>query len=259
MGPPPFGGGKLVLMRGYTRPSALQWGRRLSAVESSCSCEGIPDRLRFNGAAAFRRWKGAHGDGTRWQLVDASMGPPPFGGGKIEFRDSWAWEIQASMGPPPFGGGKSPAGDSPRQLSAASMGPPPFGGGKNSSRVSVPSNSSLQWGRRLSAVERAEQGLKGEVQSIASMGPPPFGGGKARGRLRWCRGMASFNGAAAFRRWKVDKIRQTVRAYDHASMGPPPFGGGKAADAASVQTARPASMGPPPFGGGKSWRVRFRN
>ena len=60
----------------------LQWGHRLSAMESLHRQMKSGSRdLGFNGATAFRRWKG----GDLWVADDddrASMGPPPFGDGK---------------------------------------------------------------------------------------------------------------------------------------------------------------------------------
>ena len=83
MGPPPFGGGNLVQrFPRFRHQSPLQWGHRLSAVETrNISCQLLQGRTasmgpppfgggnlprpmaglgclgRFNGATAFRRWK----------------------------------------------------------------------------------------------------------------------------------------------------------------------------------------------------------
>ena len=198
MGPPPFGDGKNLVVRitGNTA-SLLQWGHRLSAMES----------VRNSTSAVV--------------LARASMGPPPFGDGKstrLQERAEvqklqWGHRLSAmeshgdlevaggstswaSMGPPPFGDGKSQPGADRTQAATstsrrfngatafrrwkatlgrraipalavtASMGPPPFGDGKR-----------LQWRDR-------------------SMGPPPFGD---RGGIRTTE---RFNGATAFRRWK---------------------------------------------------------
>ncbi len=134
MGPPPFGGGKSPVKDLPASISIqLQWGRRLSAVESSPVLSLFRDFLL------------------------ASMGPPPFGGGKLQpspilsgARDCFngaaafrRWKEPklphphfrcwvASMGPPPFGGGKFVGHGNPNRLPFASMGPPPFGGGKYS-------------------------------------------------------------------------------------------------------------------------------
>ena len=81
MGPPPFGGGNESLATWKTKPLRLQWGLRLSAVES------------------FKP--------SKVQTLDiiASMGPPPFGGGNSTYRIRGSPVGIASMGPPPFGGG----------------------------------------------------------------------------------------------------------------------------------------------------------
>ncbi len=62
----------------------LQWGHRLSAMESAQPHTGGP------------------------LPVDASMGPPPFGDGKHRRgRLPPRQKCRASMGPPPFGDGKA--------------------------------------------------------------------------------------------------------------------------------------------------------
>ena len=83
MGPPPFGGGNISYRTSATAHMwRLQWGHRLSAVET---------RIAEEYHCAQRT---------------ASMGPPPFGGGNttmlIYTKPKFAI---ASMGPPPFGGG----------------------------------------------------------------------------------------------------------------------------------------------------------
>ena len=133
------------------------------------------------------------------------------------------------------------------------MGPPPFGDGKAGGETWEADNlNKLQWGHRLSAMER----------SMVSLIP--------------AQGLACFNGATAFRRWKVGSVGVIHVEVRLASMGPPPFGDGKtrsgkpgsdlrlslqwghrlsAMESSGVGAAehlsRPASMGPPPFGDGK--------
>ena len=206
MGPPPFGDGK---------PREPYPGTRAPK--------------RFNGATAFRRWKG------KLHPVDAhdtpaSMGPPPFGDGKIvPCIGVQALDGAASMGPLPFGDGKRAlmirCGASTTcfngatafrrwkgyllpiftgRFSTASMGPPPFGDGKTGNQLALSLTS-----------------------ANASMGPPPFGDGKVI----------------------TDGL---LNLSTQASMGPPPFGDGKLPENfAFGQYYGPASMGPPPFGDGK--------
>ena len=57
MGPPPFGDGNLGAVVASMRESELQWGHRLSAMETCSSCLWAYRRRGFNGATAFRRWK----------------------------------------------------------------------------------------------------------------------------------------------------------------------------------------------------------
>ena len=145
----------------------------------------------------------------------------------------------------------------------------------------------LQWGHRLSAMENWENFRQcpfGILQP--SMGPPPFGDGNWRAILaigNHATGEPPFNGATAFRRWKLmTRLRDDSSWIQPPSMGPPPFGDGKPSPAehssglqgnlqwghrlSAMETivARPLitagdstssadlipSMGPPPFGDG---------
>ena len=58
MGPPPFGDGNQMLWRWNLNYVLLQWGHRLSAMETS-AVQGLLQSIKpsFNGATAFRRWK----------------------------------------------------------------------------------------------------------------------------------------------------------------------------------------------------------
>ena len=255
MGPPPFGDGKLCqAVTASWASSALQWGHRLSAMES--------------------RQRRAH----RGRLADASMGPPPFGDGKDRGVPGLGVGVQASMGPPPFGDGKglTPFSVHPvchmlqwghrlsamesRSATPASQSRWPCFNGATAFRrwkgILIKGNAAapvvLQWGHRLSAMERR----------AARRGRPTTS--------------TSFNGATAFRRWKVGSVGVIHVEVRLASMGPPPFGDGKtrsgkpgsdlrlslqwghrlsAMESSGVGAAehlsRPASMGPPPFGDGK--------
>ena len=161
------------------------------------------------------------------------------------------------MGPPPFGDGNIHGAEGQWTDLLASMGPPPFGDGNR---------------RRL---------LRRDGHRDASMGPPPFGdGNSAHPNRRWPES-TRFNGATAFRRWKLGGLL-LVDAVQLASMGPPPFGDGNMCGVpclVSCQAAlqwghrlsamethesgdvddgnHAASMEPPPFGDGNSvWPPR---
>ncbi len=260
MGPPSFGGGnatpspagcgvyssfngatvfrrwKRYTITGWLRRIfQLQWGHRLSAVET----------LHHHRLAAA--------------YIPASMGPPSFGGGNLckqknEINETvelqwghrlsavetiievvvtsppsamlqWGHRLSAvetyhgnqasaavcdaSMGPPSFGGGNSPIG------SASANGSHSFNGATVFRRWKLPDwlgqrewVTQLQWGHRLSAVETADLEADEQPSGDASMGPPSFGGGN-----RLASGLAfvkicSFNGATAERRWKQsEKVR----------------------------------------------------
>ncbi len=148
----------------------LQWGHRLSAMESSVSPEVPMDSgPGFNGATAFRRWKVRYPRRYQWTAAQASMGPPPFGDGK-------------------FG----------------------IPGGTNGQRPR------LQWGHRLSAMERGSTLAGWHRLFLASMGPPPFGDGKLEGHAVHQVHQLGFNGATAFRRWKVPDV--FVRSHHQSPL-----------------------------------------
>ena len=151
---------------------ALQWGHRLSAVETDVLAWPLMAPVRFNGATAFRQWKPHHQeicqaeasrfnwghrlgsgiDGRRVRHVgNASMGPPPFGSGN-KAHQAVAWT--AANGATAFRQHHYSVGQRER---SASMGPPPFGSG----------NTIGQQVGRTRTFRTVD----------ASMGPPPFGSG----------------------------------------------------------------------------------
>ena len=209
----------------------LQWGHRLSAMETGSERPGPPTGIchSFNGATAFRRWKLGECPRRRtMHHVIASMGPPPFGDGNYTnasdagpstwtcFNGATAfrrWKPRAtckpcpllsrghigngggrpaSMGPPPFGDGN--VGTARRCL--ASMGPPPFGDGNDGRETPF----SWQWGHRLSAM----------ASRFVPAFPPELQWGHRLSAMETSAYMQStggpwssrFNGATAFRRWK---------------------------------------------------------
>ena len=234
--------------------SVLQWGHHLSAVETSAAYPAGHRRLR------------------------ASMGPPPFGSGNRAYvastraRDTglqWGHRLSAVETPSPIPvvlcschslqwGHRLSAvetfkrrRDAPAPLLGASMGPPPFGSGNECSVSSRASPITCfngatafrqwkpQWGHRLSAVETvvfdamsrpfAELQWGHRLSAVETMTTYPVNLGV----------VGSFNGATAFRQWKLSPRSITCSPqWGHrmfASMGPPPFGSG------SVK---------PPFGSG---------
>ncbi len=233
MGPLPFGSGRWPCRSpGSSRRCKLQWGRSLSEAEGRVRDRGAEDRIRcfngaapfrkrkgrgtpdrgceprsrFNGAAPFRKRKEGREDALAVRRFDrASMGPLPFGSGRIgeiEFRNmapgllQWGRSLSeaegsadveqsvavrsASMGPLPFGSGRGPAIELPSHLSERFNGAAPF--------------------RKRKEPFRTEAALAAHA---ASMGPLPFGSGRASGRHR--------------------DLRHVARA----SMGPLPFGSGR--------------------------------
>ncbi len=277
MGPPPFGDGKRSCLRGMLRRVScfngatafrrwkafnlvlritgyrkLQWGHRLSAME------------RFRAPATHLRSRRLQW-GHRLSAMErglpepdisaqerASMGPPPFGDGKLlNSIQSWLRPIRFN-GATAFRRWKAPpksprlswsfqlqwghrlsAMESPSRANAQRLRIQLQWGHRLSAMESLKRFlnrariSPLQWGHRLSAMESACDQLTLWGLAVASMGPPPFGDGKPDGDL-------------------------DVGPGSSASMGPPPFGDGKVLSPVILYSLRLASMGPPPFGDGKS-------
>ena len=235
MGPRPFGRGRRPWRPTRTRRGRpLQWGRDLSVAE------GTPPR---GTATAFPRlqWgrdlsvaEGSSGEPSD-RIPSASMGPRPFGRGRVD-ADTWAWIADAaSMGPRPFGRGRPGAQTALVDMKGhASMGPRPFGRGRP---------------------QAPPRGL----ESLASFnGAATFRSRKAEHRVaRWdCVGFR-FNGAATFRSRKVAAVA-TKSAPQPASMGPRPFGRGRSVGFhLYVKGTSFASMGPRPFGRGRKYTMRL--
>ena len=213
----------------------LQWGHRLSAVETA-------SYWSYASSYSWLQW------GHRLSAVETPV--------VVVLLDL---DNAASMGPPPFGSGnKHDVVSGADALRVASMGPPPFGSGNLVSGLSrrLASGWRFNGAHRLSAVEpRSAQRPRG--CSNASMGPPPFGSGNRQQEnvnLRAPR----FNGATAFRQWKPNAYRGWQGMGWPASMGPPPFGSGNFYNLFSRMLQGPASMGPPPFGSGNLPHVQVR-
>ena len=146
-------------MEAVRQSAWLQWGHRLSAMERFRAAISRNGASGFNGATAFRRWKERCLAGLPL-LLRASMGPPPFGDGKPEIQDR------------PGGGWKGFNGATAfRRWKACPMSSASLGAWR------------LQWGHRLSAMERMSDGPRYRQGHDASMGPPPFGDGKGYLRI----------------------------------------------------------------------------
>ena len=133
------------------------------------------------------------------------------------------------MGPPPFGDGNSllPLCVS-RSSHTPSMGPPPFGDGNlPSSRSTGKASRSLQWGHRLSAMETTRLRRPSLNRLRTFNGATAFRRWKLTAPTTGTTpSLSSFNGATAFRRWKLESGRRGELPDCSPSMGPPPFGDG---------------------------------
>ena len=206
MGPPPFGDGK------------SNCGRATAAM--SCG---------FNGATAFRRWKGHWR--ARWnaKTVPASMGPPPFGDGKGHVPARLQRRGHASMGPPPFGDGKQ-RGDGKTDRGIHSFnGATAFRRWKARGQFALFEFRShvLQWGHRLSAMERGIRRFRTSSSTglqwghrLSAMERPRLMAllGSVISSLQWGHRLSAMESGIQHDR------RGVLR---DASMGPPPFGDGK--------------------------------
>ncbi len=253
MGPPSFGGGNSTGTVLYLRMKLrLQWGHRLSAVETRLVPWSHRRTLtRFNGATVFRRWK-------RPQRPICELKGGSFNGATVFRRWKPGGFVNSSSGNLSLQWGHRLSAVETVTMQETLHGPIDW----------------LQWGHRLSAVETLRYFFSSIECNAASMGPPSFGGGNPvcwrllyRGdscfngatvfrRWKhigcWCstNGLVGFNGATVFRRWKRAPATYIPQQQFCASMGPPSFGGGNHTSAVSVTTFPTASMGPPSFGGG---------
>src|SRR5262245_44257944 len=79
--------------------------RRWTATPTATFCQARASC--FNGATSDRRWTACCVSTTDTSFLHASMGPPPIGGGQLDFPTSYhSLPGPASMGPPPIGGGQ---------------------------------------------------------------------------------------------------------------------------------------------------------
>ena len=209
MGPPPFGDGNLLrAVSSLVGARTLQWGHRLSAMETgSCSGDSIVSLILQWGhrLSAMETSRYQHGQSLRQRLQwghRLSAMETTFNGGDIfswfglqwghrlsAMETSWAWGLAAWTwwsfnGATAFRRWKPAQHPVPRCAGAIpSMGPPPFGDGNWTHReTDLRVTRDLQWGHRLSAMETREMYPAARILFEA------------------------FNGATAFRRWKLRRL-----------------------------------------------------
>ena len=181
-------------------PVWLQWGHRLSAVETRRLAQApSPYGPRFNGATAFRQWKLPRG-ASHPNARPASMGPPPFGSGNTRYpTKSKSLLVELQWG---------------HRLSAVET--------LECLAGELEGLMMLQWGHRLSAVETRRASPPSCQGGTCFNGATAFRQWKQGGAYPW---IPSFNGATAFRQWKL-RCGWYLLDGVPASMGPPPFGSG---------------------------------
>ena len=158
----------------------LQWGRDLSVAEGVLTPSPSRRLVRFNGAATFRSRKGL-GRGRRHGFFRASMGPRPFGRGRIQklagtstvLKLQWGRDLSVAEGTyiAPS------AADTARSFNGAAT--------FRSRKVDGAGHGSRPW-------------------PVASMGPRPFGRGRCPKTCGKTKEKMRFNGAATFRSRKEE-------------------------------------------------------
>ena len=132
----------------------------------------------------------------------------------------------------------------------------------------------LQWGHRLSAMDRRNDHRCRVRPNTASMGPPPFGDGndgrqdQGKGLHPPSMGPPPFSDGNLVLLLNLDTLgvpsmgpspfsdgndylgELPVRSPPHPSMGPPPFSDGNLVLLLNLDTLGVPSMGPPPFSDG---------
>ena len=152
----------------------------------------------------LRRWKRQPQAGHRRPACLASMWPSPFGGGNRIPPFSIAIIIPGSMGPPPFGDGKL------SYIQDVGLRYARLQWGHRLSAMERRSTGSeggtscqpLQWGHRLSAMERGARPRRFSNSRLRFNGATAFRRWKAPDASRSSAFRSRFNGATAFRRWK---------------------------------------------------------
>ena len=173
--------------------STLQWGHRLSAMETA---GGRPKPRYGWKLSTLQDLQWGHRLSAMEMNGHPSMGPPPFsdgnwlGGLMVGFPGflQWGHRLSAMETRVARLDNVDPVGNAP------SMGPPPFSDG-NGEILRLLYDRCLQWGHRLSAMETW----------LAEVSPPwPTSFNGATAFQRWKRPLmaAPFNGATAFQRWK---------------------------------------------------------
>ena len=231
MGPPPFSDGNSETLEWPSSVMVLQWGHRLSAMETlrimwdavigARPSMGPPPfsdgnfllrllvtgaRHTFNGATAFQRWK-------RGNIVGGQEAEATFNGATAFQRWKLFKRVLVALWVIPFNGATAFQRWKPGM-----------------SRCQTCRAKNLQWGHRLSAME------------TWTLPPCP------------CPGATAFNGATAFQRWKHSVRVQPMSKSKGLQWGH---------RLSAMETPMPAtvcrrscqpSMGPPPFSDGNCQR-----
>ncbi len=166
------------------------------------------------------------------------------------------------MEPPPFGSGNPRTSPGTKSSSTPFNGATAFRQWKLGYAADFPLYTVLQWSHRLSAVETGQDHVGALPIPVPSMDPPPFGSGNVDylshhphrnyrpsmepppfGSGNWAtrptsRSTRSFNGAAAFRQWKLSwawasSLSLKYLQWSHRLSAVDEDGGGTTADTLS--------------------------
>ena len=227
MGPPPFGSGNCQPGRLWIRvlpasmgPPPFGSGNERYQTDPIYASQASMGPLPFG--SGNRRNRGGHR-----HVYRASMGPLPFGSGnagtplqaqssitlqwghclsavetlELPFRRNQALRFNGATDFRQWKRWNSPSGAIKHY---ASMGPLTFGSGNAAFSGGFSIGAFLlQWGHCLSAVETRLLWIDRPPHFLASMGPLPFGSGNEAVLSYTVSSMPSFNGATAFRQWKL--------------------------------------------------------
>ncbi len=204
MGPPTYIGGNGAGI-GISPFSLfmLQWGHRLTSVETIITAIVTTFSCSFNGATDLHRWK------PQLWLSQTELSHTLQWGHRLTSVETYK-QLQEK-----------------EELTKASMGPPTYIGGNyrlgQRAELSYPM---LQWGHRLTSVETRIgtkcMNLKSGLQWGHRLTSVETWIRKPRNRLN----QRSFNGATDLHRWKRILLEVPGVLLSRASMGPPTYIGG---------------------------------
>ncbi len=208
-------------------PILLQWGHRLTSVETREDCGFSAGKHRFNGATDLHRWKRCWASDRilyelllQWGHRLTSV--------ETEYITYYHKRFDtASMGPPTYIGGNSMASICHTNNGYLLQ----WGHRLTSVETALRSSGvkpclwMLQWGHRLTSVETGQSKHQHRPQKQLQWGHRLTSVETSPSSIANCHFLRRFNGATDLHRWKHDA---GIKLYwdTGASMGPPTYIGG---------------------------------